>query len=326
MPRFKNIIVKMKFGSHLYGTDTEDSDLDYKGIFMPSKEEIFLNRIPKCYSHQTNKDNESKNTKDDVDEEIYSLHYFIKLACECQTIALDMLHAPDDMILETSEIWKEIVKNREKFYTKNLKAFVGYARRQASKYGIKGSRLDAVRGVIRLLKPYQSRTGLFGAPYKLGGLWDYLFEGEHQKFIEPSPNGIRQYMVCGKILQETQTIDYALMVLEKFEKEYGKRAKMAAENRGIDWKAISHAMRAAYEVEELLTKKTITFPLKQAIFLLKIKQGRLHYLNEVSPKLESLMERVEKLSEESDLPKKVNRKFWDGFIIDTIEDYYAMGF
>ena len=32
----KNIIVKIKFGSHLYGTDNEKSDLDYKGIFLPS--------------------------------------------------------------------------------------------------------------------------------------------------------------------------------------------------------------------------------------------------------------------------------------------------
>ena len=309
-----NLIVKMIFGSHLYGCATETSDMDYKGIFMPTKEELFLNKIPKSYSYKTKTDNKSKNTSDDVDEEIYSLHYFIKLACEGQTVALDMLHAPDSMILETSGVWKEIVKNKEKFYTKNLKAFVSYARRQASKYGIKGSRLNAVGLVIQLLER-------LGGDEKLYKVWDQLPLGEHLYMVDPSPHGIRQYQVCGKIIQENSRTAHVLKILRKFEENYGKRARMAAENKGIDWKAVSHAMRAAYEVEELLEKKTITFPLKQADFLLKVKRGKLDYLKEVSPKLESLMERIERRSEESDLPEKVNRKFWDKFIIKMISNY-----
>ena len=132
-----NLIVKMKFGALLYGTATSDSDVDYKGIFMPTKDEVLLCRIPKSHSHSTGKE-ESKNTKDDIDFEIYSFHYFIKLACDGQTVVMDMLHAPEEMILQSSNIWKEILKNRHTFYTKNLKSFIDYARRQASKYGIKG--------------------------------------------------------------------------------------------------------------------------------------------------------------------------------------------
>lgn len=30
----------MVFGAHLYGTATPESDLDYKGIFLPAKEEL----------------------------------------------------------------------------------------------------------------------------------------------------------------------------------------------------------------------------------------------------------------------------------------------
>lgn len=304
-------IVKMIFGSHLYGTATPESDKDFKGIFMPTKEQIFLGHIPKSYNETTKKGTE-KNTPDDVDTEIYSLHYFIKLACEGQTVALDMLHAPDNMIIESSEIWKEIVKNRDKFYTKNLKAFIGYARRQASKYGIKGSRLNAAKKVISFLLDYDDSQ-------RMEFVWNQLPIEEHLYMLETNRNNIRQYQVCGKIIQETAKIGYVLDILTRFYEEYGNRAKEAAENKNIDWKAVSHALRAAYQVEELLKDNTITFPLKKAVFLREVKQGQHDYKNIVAPTLEDIMTKVETLSEKSDLPAKAGRKFWDKFIIRTIE-------
>lgn len=43
----KPTVVNMKFGSHLYGLNTPTSDVDYKGIFMPTLEELLLNSFPK---------------------------------------------------------------------------------------------------------------------------------------------------------------------------------------------------------------------------------------------------------------------------------------
>jgi len=308
----EKIIVRMRFGSHLYGTATESSDMDYKSVFLPTKEQIFLGKIPKSYSSSKKKAEGEKNTSDDIDTEIYSLHYFIKLACEGQTVALDMLHAPDEMIIEKLDIWDAIVANREKFYTKNLKAFVMYSRKQAARYGVKGSRLDAVKNVIDFLNRYD---GLI----RLNDIWSELLIGEHCHMLGENKDGVPQYQVCGKIFQNTAKIGYVRDILEKFYSNYGDRAKLAAENRGIDWKAISHALRAAYQVKELLTKNTITFPLKEAPFLREVKQGKLDYLKEVAPKLEALMDEVEILSENSTLPEKPDRKFWDRFIIDVVE-------
>ena len=36
------VVFKCIFGSHLYGLNTEDSDKDFKGIFIPSFEDIVL--------------------------------------------------------------------------------------------------------------------------------------------------------------------------------------------------------------------------------------------------------------------------------------------
>jgi hypothetical protein len=307
-----NIIVKMKFGAHLYGTATSDSDLDYRGVFMPSKEEVFLGRIPKSYFQSTRKGEDKKNTKNDIDIDIYSFHYFIKLACDGQTVAMDMLHAPEDMILQSSHIWESITKSRHRFYTKNLKSFIDYARRQASKYGIKGSRINAALQVLELLKTQDTSM-------KMREIWDELPKIDHCSHIAPDPNGMRQYQVCGKLFQESATIGYVIPILERFYNDYGRRARLAAENKKIDWKALSHALRAAYQTKEIFVKNNISYPLEMAPFLMKVKQGKLDFLSEVCPVLESLMEEVEELSLRSALPEAVDRKFWDHFICETLE-------
>jgi hypothetical protein len=290
---------------------TPGSDIDYKGIFLPSKEEILLGRIPKCHSSSTG-GGDSKNKAGDIDVEIYSLHYFITLACEGQMVALDMLHAPDSLIVESSEIWKSIVRERRRFYTKNLKAFISYARRQAGKYGIKGSRLNAAATVLGILEAEDpSRT--------LRTIWNKLPRNEYCSETGIDPQGLRLYQVCGRQFQESAAIGYVAPVLEKFCKEYGKRARLAAENRDIDWKAISHALRAAFQIKEILTADTITFPLKEAQFLLQVKEGRLDYLTQVAPALEGIMEEIEELAADSALPETVDRAYWDKFICDTLE-------
>ncbi len=305
------LIVKMIFGSHLYGTSTSESDTDYKGVFLPCKEDILLGRIPKS-SHLSTGDDFSRNTNHDVDIEFYSLHYFIKLACQGQTVAMDMLHAPEAMILENSPIWQTIVNNRERFYSKNLKAFIRYARSQASKYGVKGSRLNAVNQVLALLKQYDGDL-------KMRVIWEQLPRIEHCYDVPPDPNGMRQYQVCGKSFQESATISYVVPILEKFASEYGHRANLAAQNKNVDWKAISHALRAAYQIKEILSRNTLTFPLTQAPFLKAVKLGRADFQTEAGPVLEALMDEIEKLCAQSRLPGKADTEFWDRFICSTLE-------
>jgi hypothetical protein len=316
----EDIIVSMLFGSHLYGTNTPKSDMDYKGVFMPTKEAIYLSRVNKSYTFNTKKGSQEKNEADDKDIEMYSLHYFIKLACEGQTVALDMLYAPDNMLINTSLTWAAIRQNREKFLTKNLKAFIGYARRQAAKYGIKGSRLAACKKVMEIIDGVNHTKLTQPIMYHV---WDQLPEEEHLHHLGENENGVRQYQVCGKIIQEKVSLGNAYEMLKKFHDNYGERARKAEANEGIDWKAVSHAMRAAFQLKELLTDHTITFPLREAEYLKKIKSGELHFVNQVNPTLETLMDEVEELSKKSDLPEKVNRNYWDRFIVETVGEVYG---
>jgi len=305
------IVVKMYFGFRLYGTATPESDTDVKGVFLPSLEQVLLNRVPRTFSTATKANPHDKNAPEDVDTDLYSLHYFIDLACAGETVALDMLHAPPGMLLQSSDLWDEIVGSREKFYTRNLKAFIGYARRQAAKYGVKGSRLASAKAVLAFLEELDP-----SAP--LSTVWDRLPLPEHVHHLGPNPNGIREYQVCGKKFQETSKIEYILPTLRKFCHSYGDRARQAERNEGIDWKAVSHAIRAALQVKQILEEGTLTFPLREAAYLRAVKKGELHYQNEVAPRLDELMEEVEKLSAESSLPLKPDRRFWDDFILRTL--------
>jgi len=84
----------MRFGSHLYGTDTPQSDLDVEGVYLPDAHDILLQRVKETIETGTSKARGDKTAPGDVEREVYSLQRYLELLAEGQTIALDMLFAP----------------------------------------------------------------------------------------------------------------------------------------------------------------------------------------------------------------------------------------
>lgn len=312
------MIVKMIFGSHLYGTNTESSDQDFKGVAMASFEQIALGTIPKNIFYHSTGNHHTKNTKNDSDSEIYSLHTFLDLCLQGQTGAFDMLHAPQWALLESSLTWDFIVTHREKFYTKNVHAFIGYAMGQASKYGLKGSRLDAAQLVLEWFDKQDplltlERSDLSTFP-----------QGQHIRFIKSERDNENMVDVCGKKLTFKSKNFYNAEIVRRFYNTYGERAKLAKENKAIDWKAISHAFRAAYQVKELFTTGTISFPRPEADFLKAIKSGKLIY-KDVAIELDDLIEEVKFLCEKSTLPEKPDEAFWKEFLLENVRETFLKG-
>lgn len=306
------LIFKTKFGSHLYGTATEMSDTDYKGIYLPNLNELILQKTSKSINNITKKDCSQKNTSDDIDYEIYSLHYFLELAYKGETCALDMIHTPDHFEEIRSQKWAFIRTNRSRFYTKNLKAYIGYCKMQASKYGIKGSRLSDAESILKFLKdkPQQAR---------LSHVWNELPQGENIKKIEIEDcdgEDKRAIEVCSRKLMATTPIQYAIESIQKFYENYGQRAQQAKDNKGIDWKAISHAFRAGLQLKEIYETGDLIYPLKDAEFLVGIKKGKYHYQDDgISQKLENLVDEINVLAEKSTYPEKCDRSFWESWLV-----------
>jgi predicted nucleotidyltransferase len=311
----RKTLVRMVFGSHMYGLNTPESDTDYKGIFLPSRKEVLLGRIPKTLRISEGSGDSGKNTAEDVDEEHYSLHYFLDLACKGETVALDMLHSRREDWVEKTLVWELLVAQRERFYTKNLRALVGYARRQAAKYGVKGSRLSDARNVLNFLREMDTES-----PHiRLEDIWEGIPTGEHIRKEERTyPETVATLDVCGKKLQSTAKARQYIDTLGRFVEAYGARARKAERNEGIDWKAVSHAFRAGYQVQGILLRGGFSYPLDETDFIRKVKLGEVPY-KVAGPMLEELIDGLEEMAAESDLPETVNRRGIDEWLANVVE-------
>lgn len=291
-------VVSMKFGSHLYGTNTPQSDLDFKSVHIPDAKEILLQRVVGSISDKRDKSEGEKNQPGDTDQESYSLQQFFKLLVDGQTVAIDMLFAHDDMLLETSDLWKLIQSKKHLLLTKKSAAFLGYCRQQANKYGIKGSRVAAAR---KAANSFQQAISAYGATIKLADIEHVLesLEDEHTSIVD-HPVGSSGEMgkffeCCNRKVSFTSTVKQAAEVFGKIYENYGARARLAESNEGVDWKALSHAVRVGYEAIELLTTGNVTFPLPNAEHIMSIKKGELDY-SVVSAEIEQLFVDVERAS------------------------------
>jgi hypothetical protein len=300
----------MKFGSHLYGLNTPTSDVDYKGIFMPTLEELLLGTYPKTIVTSTGPEH-AKNSADDVDTEVISLPAFIKHACTGETFAIDMLHCARPVF--ATPIWDELVANRTKFYSKNLKAFVGYVKQQAAKYGVKGSRLADIKGAIDSLTVQDPNL-------TLGEVKSKLYFGQYAEWkVKPNPSAGHDnefYLVNGKMYQSTNTVEYTVDRLQQMYDGYGHRAKLAEQNEGVDWKAMSHALRAGYQARDIYKEGDFSYPLKETEFLKQVKTAKLGF-DQVANELERLVAEIEMLSENSNLPEQVDVEFWNKWLVSV---------
>lgn len=316
-------IVRVKFGSHLYGTDTPQSDLDYKSVFVPPARDILLQRVKGSISHQRPKAEGEKNYAGEIDEEAYSLQRYLGLAAEGQTVALDLLFAPRwSMVDAPHPEWRVIEANRSRLITRKSAAFVGYCRQQANKYGIKGSRVAAAREAFALLGEELENRGTVA---KLGEAEDRiaaltathehmaLLDIEGATDVHGMKRTVRHWEVCNRKMPLTQTIKSAHEVMRRIVDEYGHRALQAESNQGVDWKALSHAVRVARQAIELLRTGEVIFPRPEAAHLKAIKLGQLPYA-QVAEEIDDLLPAVEREADASTLQPLADHAWIDDFV------------
>lgn len=313
-------IVRMRFGSHLYGTATADSDLDIKAVYLPAARDILLQRVKAAVTSERIKARGEKNTAEDTDFEAYSPAKFLELLAEGQTVALDMLFAPPSALLdEPSAVWRDIQALAPRLFSKTTTAFVGYCRQQARKYGTKGDRLAAVRAALDGLIAIEA---IHGAQEKLS-----VAETELRLMADahpllaivqlPNPDGsLASYFdIAGKKAIFSASIKVARSLAQSLFDEFGARTRAAEANAGVDWKAMSHAVRIAGQAVEFLDTGRVTFPRPDAAHLLAIKLGQVAY-DQVGEEIETLLSEVEAAAGRSSLPATCDASVAEDFLAD----------
>lgn len=162
-------------GSTLYGLNTKDSDVDTKGVFLCTTDELF--GLDFKYNGQVN-DARSDNVW-------YELKKFLSLLCVANPTILETLFIPKDKVIgEIHPIMQEILSYKDEFVTKRcFDSFMGYASAQIHK----------ARGLNKkIVNPIKERLGI------LDFVYTFKDQGSTKIMNWLNHNGLKQ-MYCGLV-------------------------------------------------------------------------------------------------------------------------------
>lgn len=307
-------LVKINAGSHLYGTSTPESDIDFKSVHLPSGRDLLLQRAG--HINNSTGTQARANTADDIDDMSLPLHRYLELVVGGDMLEIELLFAPEASILEISGAWDFILNSRESILNSHFEGFVAYCRNQVQRFTLKAGRIAAAQAAVALFERLEAK---YGPKAKLKEGWAeieaFTIDRPYVTLKNiPRPDGVAQnhLVVNDRAQAEFVTLETALTLWRKMVADYGKRARAAASNQGVDWKGVMHATRIAEQAIELLSDKHITLPRPNTDYLRAIKAGQFAY-DPLIEKLEAMLNRVEVLSQKSALAAES-----DTDLIDTI--------
>ena len=317
------VLCKTMYGSRLYGTNTPESDTDYKHVFMLNTRDLLMCKYREGYKQDSNPG--QRNTSTDTDKDYHELQSFMKKAFSGQPFALEMLFTPKHLVLETSPEWDYLVENRSRFVSKNVMPFIGFCRTQAEKYSNKAEKYNELKTVIACITSklkLSDRLSDAGEDFWAGLKYFYIGGPDHDRYLyAPS--------CCFPMGRKVAD------VLEAFEKKlkvFGRRTQEAALNDGQDFKAYMHAMRVIWQLEEYLETQELSFPNRRREELLKIRAREFdrtyleNWINEEVLRIQDLP---------NNLPDAPDEAFFADWLVETymqeaveqgndwLQDYYT---
>jgi predicted nucleotidyltransferase len=115
-----NTIFLTRAGSHAYGTSTPESDEDYRGVAIVPDKAYYFGTGMKSFSQM------DKGFQDD--RVIYDIRKFVSLAVQNNPNIIELLFVDNRFVLQSSTYWEKLVENRQKFLSKACRyRFGGYA-------------------------------------------------------------------------------------------------------------------------------------------------------------------------------------------------------
>ncbi len=308
---FSRTILRVRHGSHAYGTNIATSDLDVKGVCIePMTHQLGFLHTFEQYERAASKGHET-------DEVIYSLKKFAKLAADCNPNIIEVLHVDDADILQIDEFGEELRAHRNAFLSKKAKyTFSGYANAQLKR--IKTHRAWLLNPPQAL--PTRKSFGL-SETSKISASELGAFEASVQQGMDiEMPKDVLTLFVLEKRYASAKT---------QFEQyENWKKTRNAARadleaKYGYDTKHGMHLLRLMRMCVEILETGKVLVRRPDFEELLRIRAGEWSY--------DRLIEEAERLERKCDdlylttetLPREADRKFLDELVVDMSLRYHA---
>lgn len=325
------LIYLTQTGSKLFGTDSEKSDTDYQGIYLPSIEDILIRNVSKTIDLSTGT-KKTRNTSNDTDIMLMSIFQFVDLLKKGDTNAIDIGFSVfrSETIVESNANFVNAIKVWfPKMLSKKSKSFIGYCLNQAAKYGVKGDKLKDVLALKNAILKFEERLmkldngGMLIMSVRFSEFTnseEFLnIVKDHPQFEIIKIEDSEYLTVLGKNLQLTAPFKKYSDLIKKIVDSYGERTIIAMEAGGVDWKSLSHAVRVVDELNELLETGFIKFPLRNSNYIKKVKYGEIDY-EEVQQYLSDNIALSDQLAVNSNLPEQIDQEIFDKFILDIFKN------
>lgn len=294
-----------RHGSHAYGTNIATSDLDFKGVCIPTKDYFYGQKNFEQLVREANKG-------DPYDLSIMSLKKFVSLAAECNPNIIEILHVSDDDIFFIDELGEELRAMKDMFIsTKARHTFAGYAHSQ-----------------LHRIKTH--RAWLLNPPKTKPERKDFGLS-ETSKISKGELGVFDALMADGKEIEMSKDL-VTLFVREKqyaAAKENWDKYKRWEQNRnearsaleaqfGYNTKHAMHLVRLMRMCREILRDGKVLVRRPDADELRAIRRGEWTY-DQVVDHAEALDKECGELYETSSLPRSCDRVKIDAIIVDMTE-------
>jgi predicted nucleotidyltransferase len=272
-------------GSHFFNLNTEKSDLDFRGIYLPSPQDIFSKTYEKQVSLNTKDRHEKKkNTNDDIDCTFYSIDEFLNLLSCGDFNMLELLYTPTDKIIQTSQEFQNLQELKQTFNPIDLSSFIGFVKKELKVYALESNSFER----LSALKQFLETKNLDSV---IQSYWsdveEWCKKNKYAKIttvpINKNNQSIPAIEIASRIFIGTDRTRVLIRRLDGLLEKFGHRKKMQAENK-MDYKGVSHAFRLLYEAESLIDKDMLElpFPSEKEQFLKKVKNQEIS-LEEIEP-------------------------------------------
>ena len=335
-------IFKALVGSRSYGTNTETSDHDYKGVYMQDENDLVSFKYKEQY--EVGKD-----------EVYYEVRRFLQLLQSANPTMLELLWSPDDCIIEITPEFEYIRAHRHMFLTKKcLHSFGGYAIAQIKKakgldkkmnwekdrverkgpmdfaYIYEDGKTVPLTKFLKRQEMKQEYCGLvalehFRDAYALYYDWPTHYGATGRKNYEPlgyhgivredsnelclssvpkgqRSEGVIYYNKDGYSMHCKDYREYEQWLSERNTQRY---VDLQGHNQKIDGKNLLHCRRLLNMAMEIPTKKELLVRRPDAAELLKIRRGEVN-LDDIIKQAEEDILKMNDLYANSDLPEEVD--------------------